>query len=276
MARAIGVSESSLKRWCDRGLLQFEKTAGGHRRLPFEEVVRFVREGDYSLKEPEVLGLAANAGQTQWTLTTARERLQHALVCGEEAVCRQLIVDLYLAHHSVSVICDHVLVPSFHAIGDLWECGDAEIYEERRACQMCGHLLFELRQMIGTPKVGSPVAMGATLDGDPYTLAASMAELVLRDAGWNAVSLGNALPFSTLRKALQKQQPVLFWLSISVIRDMDEFVSEMNQLFQLANQQKTAIVIGGRALDETVRTKIRYTAYCDAFQNLNDFSSTLL
>ena len=43
--------------------------------------------------------------------------------------------------------------------------------------------------------------MGGTLDGDPYTLAACMSELVLRDCGWRASSLGNMLPFETLRSA---------------------------------------------------------------------------
>jgi excisionase family DNA binding protein len=33
VAQAINVSESSLKRWCDQGLLTAIRTAGGHRRL---------------------------------------------------------------------------------------------------------------------------------------------------------------------------------------------------------------------------------------------------
>ncbi|HEX9106572.1 MAG TPA: MerR family DNA-binding transcriptional regulator, partial [Longimicrobiales bacterium] len=43
LAEAVGVSESSLKRWADRGVLAVERTAGGHRRIPLGEAVRFIR-----------------------------------------------------------------------------------------------------------------------------------------------------------------------------------------------------------------------------------------
>ena len=41
LAVAIGVSESSLKRWADDGRLAVERTAGGHRRIPLPEAVRW-------------------------------------------------------------------------------------------------------------------------------------------------------------------------------------------------------------------------------------------
>ena len=34
LAEAVGVSESSLKRWADRGRVHVHRTEGGHRRIP--------------------------------------------------------------------------------------------------------------------------------------------------------------------------------------------------------------------------------------------------
>ncbi len=45
VARAIQVSESSIKRWCDRGTIPAEYTAGGHRRIPLAELVRRFFDG---------------------------------------------------------------------------------------------------------------------------------------------------------------------------------------------------------------------------------------
>jgi MerR family transcriptional regulator, light-induced transcriptional regulator len=59
VARAIGVSEASLKRWCDKGLIHSVRTAGGHRRLPLADVMSFLRKSGHPLVSPEVLGLPA-------------------------------------------------------------------------------------------------------------------------------------------------------------------------------------------------------------------------
>src|SRR5918993_1644609 len=42
-ARLLGVSEASIKRWADGGLLPSEKTAGGHRPFRPEDVATFRR-----------------------------------------------------------------------------------------------------------------------------------------------------------------------------------------------------------------------------------------
>ncbi|MED5508142.1 MAG: DNA-binding protein, partial [Planctomycetota bacterium] len=55
---AIGMSESSLKRWVDRGLLESTRTAGGHRRIRVKEAVRFIRDRQLVVSAPEKLGLS--------------------------------------------------------------------------------------------------------------------------------------------------------------------------------------------------------------------------
>ena len=48
-ARALGVSETTVKRWLDRGQIAFVRLPGGERRIPESELERIldpVREGD--------------------------------------------------------------------------------------------------------------------------------------------------------------------------------------------------------------------------------------
>ena len=59
LAEAIGMSESSLKRWADRGLLQVTRTAGGHRRIAIRDAIRFVRERQLRFLKPTAIGLPA-------------------------------------------------------------------------------------------------------------------------------------------------------------------------------------------------------------------------
>ena len=63
VALAIGVSESSLKRWVDKGLIPAEKTGGGHRRLQLDAVLRYIRDEGKGLANPEIIGLPAETGK---------------------------------------------------------------------------------------------------------------------------------------------------------------------------------------------------------------------
>ena len=57
LAAAVGVSESSLKRWADDGRINVHRTVGGHRRISLQEAVRFARAENLPVVRPEVLGL---------------------------------------------------------------------------------------------------------------------------------------------------------------------------------------------------------------------------
>ena len=274
VARALDVSESSVKRWCDKGAIPTQYTAGGHRRIPLAPLLQLVREGSYQLIHPEALGLPATSGQTGRVVNRAREQLTQALLDGDESRCRQVAIDLYLAEHSLSVICDEVFAAAFRDIGELWSCGDAEVYQERRGCEITLRVLHELRALLLPPPEQGPLAIGGAVSGDQYNLGTTMAELVLRDARWNAVSLGDNLPFATLAAAIREQRPKLFWFSCSFLDDEAEFLSGYQQLYdEFATD--VAFVVGGYSRTDALRRQMKYSAYCGNMQRLESFALSL-
>ncbi len=274
VARAIQVSESSVKRWCDKGVIPTQYTAGGHRRIPVGGLLDFLRSSQHQLIRPEVLGLPATTGQSNRVIDRAAGQLTKALIHGDEEQTRQIVFDLFLAEHSISVICDQVLAKSLEEIGDLWKCGDAEVYQERLSCEFVLRLLHELRMLIFPPPSEAPIAIGGSVEGDQYNLATTMVELVLRDQKWNATSLGNNLPFSTLGAAIKQHRPRIFWISASHLADEAEFIKAYSQLYDEYGLD-VAFVVGGRALDETVRQQMKYSAYCDNLQHVEAFAQTM-
>ena len=277
LSQAIAVSESSLKRWCDKGIIPAVYTAGGHRRIPVSGALNFLREAGHDIRHPEILGLPlATTGGADRKIAEEKSRLIEAMVAGNEEVCVEIVFNLFLANHSLSAICDDVLVPAFHDIGDLWNCGDVDIYQERRCCELCHRVMHELRRALPELPPEAPIAVGGTLDGDPYTLASSMAELVLRDSGWRANSLGNMLPFASLAQAMCDTRAELLWVSVSTIRDSERFFSEFQQLSELALNRGVALIVGGKALTEDIRMQMKFTAHCDNFMHLETFSKQTL
>ena len=275
-ARAMGVSEASCTRWCDRGLLSAVRTPGGHRRLAVAEVLRFVRERGRELVDAELLGLpATTTGAKSLPLSRARETLREALVSGRESVCRQVILDLHLAGHRISTICDSVISETFHDIGDAWSCGEADVYQERRSCEICLRVLHELERLVPTPGRMAPVAIGGTLTGDNYQLPTTMASVVLRESGWNATSLGCNLPAANIRNAIVETQPALVWISVSHVFDEALLLRETQEVYETAIAQRSGLAIGGRALTPELRSQISCGACCDTMQHLESFAATL-
>ena len=274
VAKSIGASESSIKRWCDKGLLTFNRTGGGHRRIPLAGVLEFVRREQMSIVVPESIGLPNTLGRTSVPFEAAAEELKSLLVVGDEERSRVLIWDLHIAGHPISEICDEVISKAFDLVGDGWCTGDVEVYQERRGCEIAKTIMSELRRATYVPSESSPRAMGGTTSGDPYGLPTKMVELVLRQRGWNASSIGTQVPFASLCHAITTDAPRLFWLSVSQIKDEKEFIEGFNELQGVAGQT-TAIVIGGRALTDEIRHRLNYTVYCDKLEHLARFADTI-
>ncbi len=275
VAQAINVSESSLKRWCDRGLLTTVRTAGGHRRLALDDVFHFLRESGHPLVRPELLGLPSTVGQGATVVARARDQVRDALLAGDEEQCRRIVFDLYLSGQSACEICDRVLAAAFHDIGDRWECGEVFIYRERLGCEIALKTMHDLCLAIRTPHSDAPVAIGGALEHDPYRLPTTMIEIALREAGWRASSYGTLLPAATLGEAVRENRPQLLWVSVSCIDSVPQFLDEYARLYETAAELGTAVAVGGRALTEEIRQQMVYSAYCDTLRHLVTFVATL-
>ncbi|MDJ0837076.1 MAG: helix-turn-helix domain-containing protein [Acidobacteriota bacterium] len=270
VAKAIGVSEASLKRWCDRGLLSFVRTAGGHRRIPQQEVLHFVRTNRHDLVAPEILGLPAGTHKPQQS-TVKLERIIDILVRGDEKALKSVMVDHYLSGSPLYPIWDTVVGPAFHQLGLLWEQGEIEIYQERLACEICVRVLHEILDILREPTADAPPALGASLSEDPYALPTLMVEITMREMGWRCRSLGTNLPGSTLARAVYDNRPKLMWLSISSVLDNERFIADCDLIWEACNQVGTLLALGGRGLTPELRGAVNYTVFCDRLGDLVNF-----
>ena len=135
-------------------------------------------------------------------------------------------------------------------------------------------MINELRADLPPIDNRAAVAIGGTLQGDPYQLPTALVELALREAGWNAVNLGNDLPTDSLLQAIQDYRPQVVWLSVSAISNLDDFIAEQLRLADHISDD-VSLLVGGRALDSGIRSQLRYTAHCDGLRNLVDLASMI-
>ena len=280
LAAAVGVSESSVKRWADRGLISVERTAGGHRRLPMGGVIQFLRGSELSLLQPQILGLpdvadSAAVPDAAADAAAGVAELVAALEAGDEERFRGAVFRLYLEGTPAAEICDRYLVAAFRQLGDRWHHDRLEVYRERRGVEICRQVLHELRQAVPSPAAGAPQAGGGTLAGDWYSLPTAMVEIALREAGWNARSYGSSHPVETLVAAIHEQDLRLFWLSVSWIGSLDELAAAVERLHRAADEEGAALVLGGRPLEPAVRRRLRGATFCNDLAQLQAFAAGL-
>ena len=262
------------------------RTVGGHRRIPLEGLLEFLENTNRQLVRPEEIGLTmpsarmsvetrmadVEAETVSEATTLLREKFEEAVIAGDEKACRRVLSQWFAIEQKFAKLADELIAHTFHRLGEMWSCQNLEVYEERRGCEICTQLLYELRRLIPEPAPNAPLAVGGSPEGDHYSLPSQMVEIVLRECGWRPSNLGVNLPLRTLAVAVRRSTPKLFWLSVSHIEDTEDFLRSYREFCNMIPTE-TVIVLGGRALDDRIRPQLKYTAHCDNLQQLARFAT---
>ncbi len=245
LAEVIGVSESSLKRWADDGLLHVTRTVGGHRRIPRSEAVRFIRERKLPVLDPAALGFYAPVRTDQIDQEPA-DALFQALHDGRREQSLGLVEGWFLEGRSVAWIADGPVVEAMRRLGELWKRGPEGILCEHRATDLCVQAVIQLRLALPKPPEDAPVAVGAAPSGDPYLLPTLLAAGVCQEAGLRAVNFGPETPLPVLAAAADEHDASLVWLSISTDEGAGAAGAGVADLAAAVAARGGHLIVGGR------------------------------
>lgn len=273
VASAIGVSESSVKRWCDKGAIPFSRTDGGHRRISVTDVLDFVQRKDFKIAKPDVLQ-QSTLGFNGVSPSELSRELEAALLNVDEARCRSILISRFMAGVSIARIGDELIATAFKSIGEKWRAGLIDVYQERQSCEICLSVLREIRGNLNAPHSSAPFAIGGTPPSDNYILPTTLVELVFRQHGWQTSSLGFNIPFDSMVAAAERYSPKVFWLSVSHLKSNSEFLDGYHN-FSRRVRDDVAVVVGGRGLNSDVRKQMSFTSHCDTLGQLQNFIKTL-
>ena len=278
IAGALQVSESSVKRWCDAGSIPVIRTVGGHRRITLDGLQNFLRETERTLINPDVLGLPNLSLGRRPAIPgdedPLRSEFRNALAAGDEAKCCELMRQQIEQGKTRTETAEELITDAMHGIGESWDQNQLDVYQERRSCQITQRLIFQLASQLPPPDPDAPIAIGGAPAGDPYQLPTLMVELALREIGWNAINLGYNLPLESFVQAAHDYAPDMVWLSVSTIADPAMFIASENKLAASLGED-IPLLIGGRALTDEIRPRLRYTAHCDSLRHLTELASMM-
>jgi excisionase family DNA binding protein len=275
VAEGLGVGVSTVKRWVEDGILPATKTAGGHRKLLLADVLEVARRNNLPVRDLARLSSSARGARLHDPSALWKE-LHQALLKGDAIAVRAIVHGAYRNGMPIETLADEVIGPAMHRIGTDWQTGSIDVMHEHRASQLCAAVLFEVKQVLETRAHRQrPLAVGAAPEGDQSVLGTLLAQMVLLDAGWEAVNLGANTPMKSLCLEISELHPKLVWLSISHRKVDEDFRREYLALHRHAQAAGAALAIGGRALVESVRVTLPYTAYGDGLTHLAAFARSL-
>lgn len=248
LAEAIGVSESSLRRWVDSGEIRMSRTVGGHRRIPLPEAIQFIRKIGANVVRPDLLGLQLESGMEAAHMPelSDEQKLFDVLRAGQRHTARGLLHSWYLDGQSTSTLFDGPVRGAMHRMGELWNHDPRGILIEHQATEICIEAIASLRALLPAPEEHAPLALGGAPENDPYLLPTMMADAVLAEVGFRVVDFGANTPVELLAGEALQRGAKLVWLSISTPQDARKMRAAIRKLANLLIKHRIDVVLGGR------------------------------
>lgn len=230
-AQLLGVGVSSVKRWADSGLLRCERTPGHHRRFlrsEIEALLRKRRGSEYEAVPPADHSL-----------------VELLLEQGPPSALDRALADARARASSWARAAD-ALGPTLQEIGELWSRGNITVLQEHVASERLGRALARAAETLPW-RTDAPVALLVTAEGDEHTLGLSLAEVVLREAGWNVQWGGRRTPIDEVRAFLERRPLDLLAVSASsVSSDAAQLARQADGLARVCRLSGVRLVLGGR------------------------------
>ena len=276
----LGVSEASVKRWADSGLLPMEKTAGGHRRFRPEDVAAVRRAGAGETAPPRLLqraAVASDTGAAEAQLAPGREaelveETFGALLDGRDEELAALLVSLHLHGQSVGRIADGFLCAAMRRVGDLWHAGRLSVAQEHVATRTASSALGKFRAALGAAAGGRARALCCSVEDDFHELPLRLAALTLEAGGYAVFDLGTSTPFSAAAEALERFRPDLVCVSATVLLSLDRAAREYAGFERAARRFGTKVVLGGAGFAGAgVRGRLPADLHAGSFVQLEEF-----
>jgi excisionase family DNA binding protein len=254
-ALELGVSTSTLKRFCDKNEIPLTRTPGGHRRIDrchlllASQLIRKGVQSDLPSQGPD------NA-------TTLR-----LLLAAEDS---DLIELFWRDAHSPSrliELLEEVLVPSLWHVGVLRSRDELETAEETVCTSTAAALLDGIFSRMPPAGADAVVYLGATFPSSLDTIAEKLVAIALRSIGAKPINLGCSVHPEVIARAAHLHNAAAVCISHTHIKDV-EMMIESHQRLAECLPDGCRVIIGGGDLSPSIRRRLEHCTYYETVSML--------
>lgn len=274
VARLCRVSDATVKRWEDAGIIKSERTNGGHRRFRAEEIARFQREQGLGMKKThgDESVFAANNRCTELK-TQAGYSLFDALLVGCEAVTTEILVAAHLDGKPLPEIFDEIVCPAMRVIGEKWFAGEITVSQEHLATRTVSNAIYKLRNCLPVPEPAGKLAICCALENELHELPTHLAQITIENEGWEVLNFGANTPLYCLTQETSKHLPDMVCVSATIINDIERLSRDFINFRESVAKQKISIILGGKVFDDAcMRKRFPADLYAQSFTEVAEYA----
>jgi excisionase family DNA binding protein len=274
LAKMWDVSESTIKRWSDAGMLRCRKTIGGHRKFELEDVIEFQNQCDLAKKEAAEKGKAECSGELKRLLNESDFQglascYRQAALAGQAVLVSSLLCQYNQHGFSLATIGEQIIKPAMHEVGEMWRTGKIRVLDEHLATLSTMEALTDLHEQVAKNASPDRLAIVGCSEGELHQLASILVRDILEAEGWKVVYLGSHTPLFSFAEAINRFKPQLVCISITMMDNLERAVRDYEALRRAALKHETKIIIGGAALKcDEVRARFRGALYMEGLHDL--------
>lgn len=270
VARLCKVSDATVKRWEEAGLIRSERTSGGHRRFRAEEVARFQKERN--------LGVRQTAGDESVVTAASRRRLAkdlsdselfHSLVAGKEEEVASLLIKEHLNGRSMGEIFDESVSATMTRIGELWFEGKLSVAQEHLATRAALCAVHKLRHVVPVEAPRRRLLFCFAIEGDYHELSSHLVQMTFESEGWEVMNFGSNTPLFSVIDEVKHHTPDLICISSTIMTDVERCSRDYEQFYKKTRSLKIPVILGGRSFrDPKIHQRFPAEHYPQDFKEL--------
>lgn len=184
-------------------------------------------------------------------LTTDLKLYLDAILGGHRTAALNVALEVLRKDVSVPDVYMRLLQPAQYEVGRLWEQNEISVSTEHMATAITQYVVAQLYSRLEIPDRTRGNAIVTGVEGELHQLGANMVADVLESDGWNVRFLGTQMPHRDILRAIAEHRPVLVGISTTMLFNLPNVASLVEQIRRSADDDLQIIVGGGAFRDQT-------------------------
>ncbi|MFA6539985.1 MAG: helix-turn-helix domain-containing protein [Bacteroidota bacterium] len=276
VAKMLQVDKSTVKRWTEEKKLKCFRTPGGHRKFRAEDLYNFMAEYNYGVSTLRMMPqMASDEAIIKRIVTNKEYNVLHsvcfnAAIKGKKDEIITLFVEVYHAGLPLSMIFDHILMPTLKKMNDTLRANKISALENQLAITALSGAIVQLSDSITHYTKNEKIVICASLENEKSDVEFKAMTTLLEINGYNVLNLGLGMSPDIIAELIERVKPFAVCLYSHTADDEAKLKNDTERIISIAvNHRSQFISVGSGSLGE----HLSEVKHCKTFAELDTINT---